>query len=301
MIRKITSLLFVVVLSVFLSCSSDVEINKLSPEQIAIQDLTTIDAYLNDATSLTTAALSQPSNADLSGAGQTGITFSVNGDSRFNGATLKLRTTVNSTAQFPRGEITIDFGSRQSDPLNTVRSGKITITYTGQRFSEFLMTFDNYSVNGVKLEGIRTVDLFSSGSVSAGGFTIANRYFSIKDENTKATFSDGTSITRPSNHYRTWILSTDANGTIDKNQWEVESITAGVTRDSKSYNVTVTRKLIYRTLCAYGQTLNPSEGEARLILEGNTIMLNYGASAAPCDDIVAITTNGSTEDLKLNK
>jgi hypothetical protein len=291
MTRIIKSIFLLGIFVVLFSCKD--EDTKISTQHsTAVQDESVTDAYFNDASDMSTSALAQPSGSDISGGrGKGVIEFTVTGDTRFNGSTVRLQTAANSTVLNPRGTITIDFGTGKTDPSGTIRKGKIIITYAGLRFipgSNFIVTFDGYFVNGMKVEGTRTV---TTASVTNTSIT-----FTVKDENGKATFMDGTFITRVSNHTRRWVRGT----TLDKNQWEIEGTASGTTRDSKSYQVVISRALVVKVQCALNKIFIPSEGEAVLTVDNLPITLNYGVSGAACDHVITVTIAGITQDVTVN-
>jgi hypothetical protein len=288
---KNTSALCLAFLFVFLiSCKE--EADKITAQQsAAVTDQSVAEAYFNDASDLSIAAYSSPDQSSLSGrAGGRTIEILVSGDTRFNGATVTLVTSGTLTA--PAGTITIDFGTGKTDPAGTIRKGKIFITYSGYRFvpaSATTMTFDGFEVNGVKITGTRKITT----SVVTPSTSIL---FIVKDEDGKATFTDGTFITRQSDHTRKWILPTATN----KGEVEVEGTVSGSTRDSKSYNLLITRKVIFKVECSLNKIYAPAEGEATLTVDNLPIQINYGAVGAVCDNKATITIAGSTQEITIN-
>lgn len=290
MIRNISLLVVVGLLGFLTSCKDD-DGNKITAQQsTAVQDASSSEAYFSDASDMSTAAVAQPSNNDYSG-GRTSavVSLTITGDTRFNGA----QVTLVSTGSFasPKGTITIDFGSGQTDPSGTVRKGIINVAYTGWRFvkdSQYIITFSNYSINGVKVEGARTV---TTSSVSNSSVS-----FNVIDAGGKLTYSDGTTATRESVHTRTWTKGT----TTLTGQWQVEGAASGSTRDGKTYVFAISRALVFKVQCVLSKNYIASEGEAILTVDNVPITLNYGASGAACDNVVTVTVLGSTQDITVN-
>jgi len=288
--RKVIGLFCLAGLVFLGSCKDDEKIS--SQESSAVQDQATADAYFNDASDLSTSAYNSPSQSNLSGRAASGgklVVFTVTGDTRFNGAVLTLEAT--GTISVPQGTISIDFGTGTTDPSGVVRKGKILVAYSGYRFvagSYFVVTFDGYEINGIKVDGKRTV---TTTSVTSTSIT-----FAVKDENGKVIFTDGTFVTRVSDHTRKWIIPTS---TV-KGQWVVEGTASGSTRDSKSYSLLITTPLLFKVECALNKIFIPSEGEATLTVDGTVIQLNYGVAGAACDKVITVNVNGITQNVVVN-
>lgn len=288
--KKIISVLCLI--GIFaVSCKEDDQ-NFSSDQTTAVQDQATAEAYYNDASDLSTSAYSSPSESNLGGRTVSGgkLVFTVTSDTRFNGATLTLDAAGTLTA--PKGTISIDFGTGTTDPAGTLRKGKILVAYSGYRFvsgSSLAITFDGYEVNGVKVEGKRTITTTS---------VVANTSitFAVKDENGKVIYTDGTFVTRVSDHSRTWILPT---ATV-KGQWQVQGNASGITRDLKAYTVAITSPLIYKAECALKKIFIPAEGAATLTVDGTVFQLIYGDAGAACDKAIKVNVAGVTKDVTVN-
>ena len=295
--KKLLSLVsLIAVLGILLSSCK--EEDKVSGQQTsAVQDQATADAYFSDAGDMSTSAYNFPSQENLSkgrisSGGKFTLTFTIINDTRFNGAVLTLE--ASGTTVVPQGIITIDFGAGQTDPTGTVRKGKILVAYSGYRFTKdaySITTFDGYSVNGVKVEGKRTITTTQT-------FTLSSTFipFVVKDENGKVTFTDGSFITRSADHPCKWVLPT----TTSKGQWIIEGNASGVSRDSKSYSFVITTPLLFKVECASTSGSIPSEGEATLTVDKVPIQLNYGSAGAACDKVIKINVAGITQDVTVN-
>lgn len=289
--RKIISLVCLVGVIVLHSCNDDEDTRISTQQSSAVQDESTADAYFNDASDLSTTAYNSPTQSNLSGrtASEGKLVFTVTGDTRFNGATLTLDATGNLS--LPQGTITIDFGTGVTGPGGTIRKGKILVAYSGYRFvtgSSYSITFDGYEVNGVKVQGKRTI--------TTAAVTTASISFTVKDEDGKVTFSDGTFITRTSDHTRRWVFPT----ATAKSQWVVEGAASGITRDSKNYTLLISSGLVFKAECALNNIYIASEGEALLTVDGTAIKITYGAAGAACDKVVTIAVGSIVQDVTVN-
>lgn len=291
--RNLTSIVAALFLLNFTSCKEDVVINIVTPDQkLAIEDQSLTEAYFNEAGDLSTMAFNTPSADQIKGGRTNGsITFTVSGDTRFNGAVVTLVTSPNNNPLDPNGTITIDFGNGQTDPRGVVRKGMIIVTYQGLRFSPgstTITTFDNYEVNGVKIEGTRTV--------TTNSFTLAptlSIVFAVADVGGKATFSDQTTITRNATHTHTITFGTTIGGTT----WKVEGLASGKTRTGVNYSSLIERALIFRTECAFSGYPLPAEGLILFTLNAIPIVLNYGDDGASCDNVVNVLINNQSQNV----
>lgn len=277
-----------------ISCKED-ETTLVSLEQnAAITDQSVTEAYFNEAGDLSIQAFNTPTNNEIAGGRTRGtITITVEGDTRFNGATVTLTTTPGEPLN-PEGTITIDFGEGQTDPRGVVRKGIIIVNYKGLRFvpgSKTITTFDNYEVNGVGIEGTRTITTSSFSATPALSVS-----FLVKDVDGKATFSDQTTITRNATHTHTITFGTTAGSTT----WTVEGQANGKTRTEVEYIFLIERPLIFKTECAFKGFNMPAEGKALFTIGNLPVGLNYGDEGAGCDNVVTVSINNGTQNITVN-
>jgi len=280
---------FVLILT---GCKDDVE-NVITGEQsAAIEDQSVTEAYFNEAGDLSTTAFNEPSSTEIAGGRTNGtITITIEGDTRFTGAVVTLVTGPDSKPFDPQGTITIDFGSGQTDSKGVVRKGKILVTYKGLRFvpnSVTTTSFDGYEVNGVKIEGKRTVT--STALTTTPNLSVS---FTVTDENGKATFPDQTTITRTATNKHTITFG----GTAETTTWKVEGQAGGKTRTGADYVFLIQRPLIFRTSCAFAGIALPPEGEALFTVGALPVIINYGNEGASCDRVVTVTVNNASQDI----
>lgn len=290
--RKVVSLIWVVILLNFTGCKDDA-VNIINEEQTdAINDQSLTEAYFNEAGDLSTMAFNTPTSDQIKSGRTNGtITLVVDGDTRFNGATVTLVTESNNDPLAPRGTITIDFGAGQTDPRGVVRKGKIIINYQGLRFvkeSSTTTTFEEYYVNDVKIEGkrkITTTEFTLSPSISGT--------FNVVDTGGKAIFPDQTFISRSAIHTHTITLGS----TIGATTWKVEGSASGITRAGYDYVSLVTRPLIFRTECAFQGFQLPAEGELLFTVRATPITLNFGDEGAQCNNVLSVAFNNQSQNI----
>lgn len=289
MIKKSLFLTFVSAFLFFASCEE--EITQINTQQKdAAEDQSIVDGYFNEANDMSTRAFQTPSAADLSGRanGKT-ITITVTGDTRFNGATVTLEST-STNAFAPQGKITVDFGAGKTDPNGVTRKGKMILTYSGLRFlpeSFTELTFDNYFINNVKIEGKRrvTTTVFDNTGIT----------FNVKDTGGKATFADGKIITREATLIQKLIFG-GANG---QPSWSVSGTASGTTRESKNYQLVIEKALVYKAQCIAAKIVVPVEGIAILTVDGIVLTVDYGNGE--CDNKATLTVAGITQEITITE
>jgi len=265
------------------------------PDRITIQDTADLteealtDAYFQDLDDMAGIAIEAPSETEYSN-GRTSATITIQ-DHRFNceGLVVTVQSDANSTAEIPSGILTIDFGTGGcSDLKGNVRKGKLFFAYHGKRFvpgSTVVITTQDYSINGVRLEGTRTLTNAQSST------TEAPRFNATLDDG-KATFPDGLTATRESSI--TWQWNRAADVLDDSLQIESTSTASGITRGGRSYEVTLLKDLIYKRHCGIAVS-----GVKHYTIDGEKeISINYGEG--DCDRSFSITVNGVTRDISLN-
>lgn len=293
--NKILSAFSLALVLVFYACKEDEETLITVEQNAAIQDQSVTEAYFNEAGDLSTKAFNAPSSGEIAGGRTNGtITIVVEGDTRFTGAEVVLVTAEGSTPLNPKGNITIDFGAGQTDSQGVLRKGKILVAYEGLRFvpgSKTITTFDGFEVDGVKIEGTRTVT--STSLTAQPALTVT---FSVTDADGKATFPDQTTITRNATHTHTITFG----NTTATTTWKVEGQANGKTRTNSDYVFLINRGLLFRTDCALAGIALPAEGEALFTVDSLPILINYGNTGASCDRVVTISINSFTQDITVD-
>ncbi|MGB3465325.1 MAG: hypothetical protein WBA74_08645 [Cyclobacteriaceae bacterium] len=170
-------------------------------------------------------------------------------------------------------------------PEGNIKSGKIIITYNERRYVPGAfrkVTFDDFYVNDIKIEGARTITNVSETSEDSPTFT-------IEMENGKVIFSDGTFISRNANHTRTWIR---AENPLD----DLVTITgqaSGIKRDGTSYTSEITSAITFKRACrASGTARFPVSGVKEITAGENVLSIDFGDGS--CDNEASFTLNGNT-------
>jgi hypothetical protein len=147
------------------------------------------------------------------------------------------------------------------------------------------MTPENYTINDIKLEGIRT-------STNIQGSTNDAPKFRVVLENGKAFFPDGSFAERESDITWQWIRAT--NPTDDYLMIDQVSTASGNTRGGRSYAVSLVEGLKYKRFCGIAV-----DGIKKYVIDGEKeIVIDYGDGT--CDKNVVITVNGVTRNLTVN-
>jgi hypothetical protein len=270
-----------------------------SPEPIDFNDNdaknvgneTASDAYFAESEDLTTVTVSSD-NATAGGRVSAGARVILVNDPRLSCATVTLEPDVNSTLLIPKGILSIDFGAGCTDKHGIVRKGKITIAYHGRRFlpnSSVVTTLVAYEINGVKIEGIRTV-------ANTSASTAADPVFTTTMAGGKITWPDGTSVSRDETTTRERKLG----ATPDNTQWFVTGSATGTNRNGLDYSVTITGKLVYKRECALSDKIYIAvQGTKELVISSNSkkIAIDYGSGV--CDRLVTVTIKSKSKVVEL--
>jgi hypothetical protein len=266
------------------ACKDEI-VDRADLEAVPEEALT--ESFYQDLDDLSNVALQEPTDNQYAG-GRTAATITVD-DDRFdcNNVVVTVQPAVGSTLQNPQGVITIDFGtSGCADPRNVLRQGKLHIAYSGRRFmpnSRIIITPENYFVSAVKIEGVRT-------SVNVSASTEAAPSFHVTLTDGRATFPDGTTMTRTSDI--TWTWKRNENPLNDERIVSAGSTASGTTRTGVAYSVSVDEDLVYQRTC-----LIAVDGVKDYIINNTKdISVDYGYE--DCQH-VSITANRITKGVKV--
>lgn len=186
--------------------------------------------------------------------------------------------------------ITIDFGESCEGRGGRVRSGRIVITYTDKRYipgATRTVTFEDFFIDGVQIEGTRTMTNVSATEND-------NPRFNIVLAGGRVTFEDGTFATREANHTRTWMRS----GSPLTDEGVIEGSASGLDRNGSAYSITITTPLVYKRSCHVTRAFIPVEGVQEIIKGDNSGSIDYGDGT--CDNIVTVTVNGVSETKEIS-
>ena len=276
-VLKICAMTLCASVLVMSSCKED------EPSRLTLQDTADLteeaitDSYFQDLDDIGGVAIDAPSDAEYS-SGRTSGSVTIQ-DHRFECATVTIVSDANSTVEVPKGVLTIDFGTTGcTDDKGNVRKGKLIFTYSGKRFrpnSTVITTTDGYSINGVTLEGTRTLAAKdnSTREVPRIGVTLTNG---------KATFPNEQVATRESNI--TWQWNRADNNLVI----ESTSTASGTTRGGRAYEIMLLEPLVYQRHCGIAVS-----GIKKYTIDGEKeITIDYGDGT--CDRAFSVTINGVT-------
>lgn len=187
-------------------------------------------------------------------------------------------------------KITVDFGTGCTSPNGVIRKGKILLSYTGSNFlfpgTSITATFDGYEVNGLKVQGSRTL--------TNGGIDLINSkvLLNVKIENGVITWPDNSFVTYNSTQVRQVTLGSEGY------EVSVTGTASGKSREGFDYTATVTESLIINEECARTGIYIPSKGTLAFTYQGIGVTVKYGTGT--CDKVVEITYPGGSKEITLD-
>jgi hypothetical protein len=282
---------FALISLTFLSSCLDDKFELSDQDSANIENEAATDGYFEDAEDMAALAVAKEPASEggrLNSSGK--VNENKPDDLRFAGqcVSVTLEMAVDTQPGRPHGYITIDFGDGCTDIKGNARKGIILVEFIGKRFlpgSQIITTFDGYHINGVRVEGKRTV-------TNVTGSTTAAPKFEIVLEDGIATWPDETFATREGNHTREWVRAT--NPLLD--QWIVEGSATGSNRNGTVYQVEITKPMVYKRECAISNRVFMGvEGTKVLTVNNQVITIDYGTGE--CDRIVTITINGQSRSV----
>jgi hypothetical protein len=280
-LKGISSLMIAFVM-ILASCNKSNDLVSSLDSQ-SLNNESTMDAQQDEATDIASVALN--SNDAFGGRVE-------DRDDRLECATVK-KDSLNTKEA---GTITLTFNGDCTDDNGNVRKGKIIIKWQGGRWfvpgSVHVIKLEGYSINGVLIEGTRTVTNIST-PTSPLTWTVAGSY--------KSTWPDGTFAQRTVNKTRQWVRSS-TNPKEDK--WIISqtnpnvAAATGINRHGKTYSVQITTPLQYFATCGRRVKIpvigvkvvnigDPSSGS-------KVYTVDYGDGT--CDNKFTVTKDGVTEE-----
>lgn len=252
-------------LALLVSCNNDETTPDFSADDIEDANLDAMeDSYFDDGDDMVTEAFTS-TDADLTGG-------KVNSDERLVCAAL---TRSGSKGD---GSLRVDFGSGCTDPRGNVRTGAIVVTHDGswnEAGSQWTITFDDYTINGIKIEGTRTVKVIS--------VTDDLTTYEVRLTGGKITWPDGRVATREVERRREH--ERNENNILDR--LIIYGTAQGTFRNGRGYSIEILERLIYRRACAAEGVIIPVSG-VKLIKHGEReLTVDYGDGT--CDNVVILT------------
>lgn len=186
--------------------------------------------------------------------------------------------------------ITIDYGDGCEGRRGRVRSGKIIITYDGDRRtvgSFRSVTFENFFVDSTQVEGKRTKTVTDVDAT--------NRSITVDLTLTggKLTFGDGTFATRDAQKTRVWAFDVSGDHVTT-----VSGSASGVNREGLDYSMQITEDIVFQRSCWRAGVFVPVSGEKMFTVGESTAIIDYGDGA--CDNMATVTRDGVSEEIELS-
>ena len=283
--------LAVIALGFLSSCDDNNEFDFSASDSENVENEAMTESYFEDVDDMSTLAVAADEatfkGSRESSAGRAGVKPT---DARFTCATVTFEFELDNTQATPHGFITIDFGSGCTDARNNVRKGVIKIEFKGRRFmpnSQIITTSIGYSINDIKIEGVRTVTNKTESLES-------NPKFNITVQGGKATWPDASVATREVNRTREWVRASNPLN----DEWIITGNAAGSNRDGKTYQMEITKPLVYKRECSVSSKGGlPVEGTKVLKVNDKVITIDFGNGT--CDKLLSITVNGVTKEVEV--
>ncbi len=249
------------------------------------------DSYSSEATDMSNVSVSNISSTTYASGRIASVDTLKNVDDRFKCATFTLVAT--GTKDAPSGVLTIDFGTTGcTDAKGVTRKGQIIVTYKGKRYipgSTLITTFNGYTRNDVKVEGVQTLTNVQTSITSFPKYTVVIA-------GGKITFTDGKVITRTQSFTYEWQRA--ANPTQDKLVNSAGGTASGTNKNGKSYTMSITADLVYSRACAASKVFIPVSGTKAFIVDGATYVVDYGTGT--CDNDVTVTVGALSKTITVS-
>ena len=178
--------------------------------------------------------------------------------------------------------ITLDYSDAGCTSNGRTYKGKVTITQTNEMKvpgATRTFAFDNFFIEGIQIEGSRTV-------TNAGLNADNQPYFTIVADET-LTFPDGDQATHTANRTRTMTEGFGTSTRVD-DVWTIEGSASGVNRNGNEYTVSITTPLVRKSLCAW-----IGSGVIEFTVNNKTRSLDFGDGS--CDRDATLTLADGTE------
>jgi hypothetical protein len=196
------------------------------------------------------------------------------------------------TLEQPKGvwpnKITLDYSETGCTKAGRTYKGIVIIDQTGpmdELGSIRQITFNNFFVEGVKIEGSKTIT-----NIQIPSQGLASSYLIQVDQT--LLYPNGSSATFQSTRTRTWLTGENTAPRID-DSWQITGEATGVNRNNQPYTVTITTPLVKKFSCNW-----ISRGEVSLTMNNKTATINYGTGT--CDRDAQVTfPNGNSKEIKI--
>jgi hypothetical protein len=183
--------------------------------------------------------------------------------------------------------ITLDYSDAGCTKNGRTYQGKLIINQTDDikvLGASRTFTFDNFFIEGVKIEGTKTVTNAGLNVAGVPSFNIS------ADE--KLTFPNGDQATHVATRTRTMSEGFGTSTRLD-DVWTIEGGASGINRNGVAYTVSITKALVKRNPCAW-----IGEGTIEFIKDNVTRSLDFGDGS--CDREATLTlADGTVKAVKI--
>ena len=255
---------------------------------VACSDEENINASLDiDAADL--AATSEALFDDIDNNTDAALDYGVKGNGRILGRGLFGFDCAEVTKDEDAGTIVIDFGDGCEGKKGRVKKGKILISYSGERLvpgSFKIVTFENFFVDSVQIEGTKTTRNISTDTES-------NPTYLSTIVGGKMTFADGSVATREAEHTKIKVIDFSDTTLIESQKYGVVS---GINLNGLTYSRVIdeSNPVIIKKSCTEGRIFAPVSGVITIKVENESEKtIDFGDGT--CDNLVTITQDGVSE------
>jgi hypothetical protein len=194
------------------------------------------------------------------------------------------------TINWPK-TITVNYGDACIGENGRVRKGKIIIVVSSKVSSPTFsrtITFDNFFIDGFKIEGTKII-------AKAGKNDSGNPLFTITLTNGKITSPEGKIVTKEFTRTREWVTGYNT----PRNRWDdeyfVSGTASGTDRNGASYTKLIVLPLHVKNICPWVVS-----GSVKISKTGKSdAVLDYGNDV--CDRIATVTIGDKTTTIQLHK
>ncbi|MBX2966414.1 MAG: hypothetical protein KF845_09730 [Cyclobacteriaceae bacterium] len=284
----------IVLLGATISCEEDNAV--LQEEAADITEDVITDYFFEDADdiiNLVLLAYDRPDTGDTTSIPRT----IVMADPRLtcNEVVVTITMDEESSSETPKGRIVINFGEAGcTDASNNVRKGKLIVDFTGRRFlpgSTIVTSFDKYTINDIKLEGVRTLTNISTSNLDFPRF-------GVELESGKITWPDGTEAMRTHCFIREWIRAANPlNDAVVVDRCTGANVAAlGINRRGRAYTMLILEQLMYKRGCPIAV-----KGVKQFVdvATGKVIMVDYGDGN--CDSVITVSVDGYSRSVNVGR
>ncbi|MRG47697.1 hypothetical protein GFS24_21420 [Chitinophaga sp. SYP-B3965] len=181
--------------------------------------------------------------------------------------------------------VTIDFHEGCTDDHGRTRKGKLIITVDKIFVSpgaQAVVTFDNYSVNDIKVEGTQTIQNLSSDAGFGYSYTIVDGKLTYPSGK-KVTYSGNRNVLQKEGATTPWVILDDIYELTGSASLKDSSVIA---------NVTIKSGLVRKISCPY-----ISKGVVELMVNSFKASIDYGNG--DCDKKAVLTVGDKTKEIEL--